>query len=82
MSDQPTQDFDVAGPIITKFGGVNGMSKDTGMPYGRIDGWAKAKNIPERWRPVVLRHAKRLGVPHTPWDYIAHLVTIPDDVAA
>jgi hypothetical protein len=82
MKDVPTLDIDIAGPIIAKFGGRNAMHKDTGLPYSRIDGWARRKNIPENWRPTVLREASRLGVPHTPLDYIAHLMDLKYDIAA
>lgn len=82
MSNAPTLDIDIAGPIIAKFGGRNAMSKDTGLSYSLLDGWARGKNIPEKWRPTVLREAKRLGVPHTPLDYIAHLMDLKYDIAA
>lgn len=82
MNDVPTLDIDIAGPIIAKFGGRNAMRKDLGVTYARVDGWRRRKNIPEEWRPVVLRAAKRLGVPHTPLDYIAHLMNLDLDLAA
>jgi len=72
MSDEPK--IDIARPIVDKFGGINAMSKDTGIPYGRIQGWLQSGTIPDKWRADVLAHAHRLGIPHTPWDYIAHLV--------
>lgn len=82
MKDVPTLDVDIAGPIIAKFGGRNAMSKDLDVSYARVDGWYRRKNIPDEWRPVVLRAASRLGVPHTPLDYIAHLMDLKFDIAA
>jgi hypothetical protein len=65
-----------APPIIEKFGGVQKMSDITGHPYGRIDGWLRGGVIPEKYRYHLLVIAKREGIAHTPWDYIAHLVDI------
>lgn len=73
----PEIDFDVAAPIIAKFGGRAAMSRITNHPYGRIDGWAKSGTIPERYRYGLLVIAKREGIPHTAWDYIAYLADLP-----
>lgn len=73
----PEIDYDVAGPIIAKFGGKSEMARITGFPYGRIDGWEKARTIPEKYRFSLLAIAKRERIPHTPWDYIAYLTDHP-----
>lgn len=77
MKTPPEISYDIAGPIIAKFGGKSDMSRITGHSYGRIDGWEKSGTIPERYRFGLLAIAKREGIPHTPWDYIAYLVDLP-----
>lgn len=66
--------YNIAQPIVEKFGGRQRMSELTGHPYTRIDGWIRGGTIHDRYRPGLLAVAKANNIPHTPWDYIAHLV--------
>lgn len=72
-----TERPDIATPIVEKFGGDARMSELTGHPVKRIEGWRRIGYIGEEYRPWLLAVARQQGIPHTPWDYIAHLVTLP-----
>jgi hypothetical protein len=70
----------IAGPIIDKFGGDDRCAELTGYPIARIRGWRRVGQIHDKYRPFLLHIAAVNGVPHTPWDYIAHLA--PYSIAA
>jgi hypothetical protein len=73
--------------ILDKFGGdapnkVVRMAELTGHPEHRIYNWLRAGFIPEKYRQDLLDTAYRLGVDHTPFDYIAYMVVPRGALAA
>jgi hypothetical protein len=60
--------------IIEKFGGVQRMVELTGHPEHRMYNWLRTGFIPEKYRQGLVDTAHRLGIDHTPFDYIAYMV--------
>lgn len=77
MSSRPDLSVNIAQVVLDRFGGnIARMAEMTGHTQPRIHGWIKSGTIHDAWRPGLLEAAKRHGVPHTPWDYIAHLADL------
>lgn len=66
--------------IVDKFGGAKKLSAlasehlNVGWAPTTINNWVKTGFVPEFYRPHLVTLAKALGVPHTPFDYVAYLM--------
>jgi hypothetical protein len=68
--------------IIELLGGVDHVSKLTGRTKRQVYYWRANGIIPEDVRSILLRDAASRGLPHHPFDYVAHLLPIVDQSAA
>lgn len=77
MSTRPELQVNIAQVVLDRFGGkIPQMAEMTGHTQHRIHGWIKCGTIHDAYRPGLLESAKRYGIPHTRYDYIAHLPDI------
>lgn len=77
MKTKPELTTNIAQTVLDRFGGsIPRMAEITGHPAPRIHRWIQSGTIHDRYRPGLLESAKKAGIPHTPWDYIAHLADI------
>jgi hypothetical protein len=67
---------DVARVIVEKFGGAKKLGSMLGIAASTIGVWVKSGDIPEKYRADLIRLAKKHGVPHTPFDYVAYLAPL------